>query len=179
MSPAVRIYPSGSRLIAKGERARIMAWHQAEFSHLPIQGRYEWETGHDLDLLLRVNGTLVGSVGLIKRRVRLDGNGATIGGVLGLVIDPAWRRRGLGARLMREAHRAIFERLEADFGFLFCKMDLLGFYGSLGWTALSCPVMVEKGGETVLWSESAMILNKERGFDSASIQSIDIQGKPF
>lgn len=179
MNPAVRVYPSGSRLISKGERALIAAWHQAEFFHQPIQGQYEWATGGDLELLLHVSGALVGSVGLIKRRVRLDGSEATVGGVQGLVIDPAWRGRGHGTRLMRAAHEAIFGRLEADCGFLFCKMELLRFYQSLGWTTVSCPILVERGGGTVLWSESAMILNKERGFDSASIQSIDIQGKPF
>jgi GNAT superfamily N-acetyltransferase len=179
MNLTLRIYPAAGKLITNDERARISAWHHAAFSHLPLQSQYEWAAGGDFDVLLDVDGTFSGYLGLIKRQVRFDGMKTVIGGVRGLVIDPAGRGKGLGRAMMAEAHKVIFRTLKADYGFLFCLKGLEPFYCSIGWAALSCPVMVENRGRKVAWTESAMILGKEPGFVSAFPNTIDLMGKPF
>jgi GNAT superfamily N-acetyltransferase len=179
MNLTIRIYPVACGLLSKEEWTQVAAWHDAAFSRLPIQDQYEWATGGDFNLLLDVDQTFAGFVGVIKRQVLFDHKKTKIGGIRGLVIDPAWRGKGLGGAIMAEAHKVIFRTLKADFGFLFCLKSLEPFYLSLGWRTLLCPVTVENRAKKVAWSEAAMVLNKGSDFDSASIKAIDLLGKPF
>jgi hypothetical protein len=179
MNVTIRIYPVGSGLLMQSELDQIAAWHDAAFSDLPVAKQYEWTLGGDFNVLLNVEGDFAGFVGLMKREVLFDGQLKIIGGVRGLVIDPKFRRMGLGKIIMAEAAKVIFQTLKADYGFLLCLDEHLPFYGSVGWQELRCPVFVENEKQKVQWTESAMILGNGKVSPGNSFSQIDLMGLAF
>lgn len=158
---------------------QITAWHDVEFSNLPISKQYEWAIGGDFNVLLNVEDHFAGFVGLMKREAAFDGERKWIAGVRGLVVDRQWRHKGLGQVLMREAHKVIFRTLKANYGFLLCPRELEPFYSSLAWQPIPCRVYVESKNLRVPWTETAMILSDEGDATIESFQEIDLMGKAF
>lgn len=179
MKLTLRIYPVGTGLLSQSELTQIAAWHHTEFSDLPISKQYEWAVGGHFNVLLDVDDEFSGFVGLIKRDVMFDGQKKLIGGVRGLVVDPRWRKRGLGKIIMAEANKVIFRTLKADFGFLLCLKELEAFYASLGWQTVQCQVSLDNKNQTVAWPEVAMMLRRAADSPLEIFQQIDLRGPAF
>lgn len=179
MNVTIRIYPVGSGLLTQSELDQIAAWHDAAFSKLSVSKQYEWTVGGHFNVLLDVDGDFAGFAGLMKREVLFDHQKKLIGGVRGLVVDPKWRRTGIGKMIMAEATKVIFQTLKADYGFLLCLKEHLPFYCSLGWQELRCPVFVEIQKQRIRWTESAMILRKGDDSLGNAFSEIDLVGLAF
>lgn len=179
MNLTIRVYPVGTALLSQSELDQIAAWHDAEFSSLPVSKQYEWAVGGHFNVLLDVNGGFAGFVGLMKREALFDGQKKLVAGVRGLVVDPKWRKNGLGKLIMAEAHKVIFRTLKADYGFILCLAELEPFYAALGWQTLRCQVSVENKSQKVPWTELAMLLSQEDNPDVGAFQEIDLMGKAF
>jgi GNAT superfamily N-acetyltransferase len=179
MKLTIRIYPVGTGLLSQAERDQIAAWHDQEFSELPISKQYEWTIGGHFNVLLDVNDRFAGFVGLMKRDVLFDGERKRIAGVRGLVIDRSCRKQGLGKHLMEHARKVVFDTLKADYGFLLCLEEHQAFYRSLGWQTLESHVFVENYGVKVAWTGLAMILDSRESSERAAIKEIDLMGNAF
>lgn len=179
MNLTIRIYPVGTGLLSESELNQIAAWHETEFSELPVSKQYEWTVGGHFNILLDVDGEFSGFVGLMKREVLFNGTTKLIAGIRGLVVDRRYRGRGLGKIIMAEAHKMIFRSLKADYGFLLCLHELESFYTTLGWQTLRCPVIVDNQNQKMPWTETAMILSRDENLDRDMIDEVDLLGKPF
>jgi len=179
MKLTIRVYPVGTGLLSPSEQTQIAAWHHAAFANLPLSKQYEWAVGGHFNVLLDVDGEFSGFVGLMKREAMFDGRQKLIGGIRGLVIDPKWRKRGLGKIIMAEAHKVIFRTLKADLGFLLCLKELEPFYAALGWQTVRCQVFLNNKNQKVAWTAVAMMLSRAADSPLETFQEIDLLGAAF
>ncbi|MEO7370454.1 MAG: GNAT family N-acetyltransferase [Ilumatobacteraceae bacterium] len=75
--------------------------------------------------------SVVGHASVVQRRLRHRGRALRTGYVEGVAVDPAWRRRGIGDRMMEELERII--AIAYDVGALGASDDAVPFYEHRGW----------------------------------------------
>lgn len=87
------------------------------------------------------SGDLIGTaVGLDCRLIVAEQEARPVAGLGGVVVEPAWRGRGLGAAIVR-ATMAAAREAGYDFGALFSRRERGPFYERLGWHAMSGPIV--------------------------------------
>jgi predicted N-acetyltransferase YhbS len=88
-------------------------------------------------------GRLVASTGRVSAEVEVAGERFPVVGIGGVIVNAAFRGRGLARRVVEEAlARARTEG--PDFALLFCFADRAGLYEKLGFVAVDAPVSVEQ-----------------------------------
>ncbi|MEU7148694.1 GNAT family N-acetyltransferase [Streptomyces sp. NPDC045456] len=92
---------------------------------------------------IRADGRLVAHAGLVVLPVSVGGGRMDVVGVGGVGVAEDLRGRGLARQLMS----GVMEHargLGPDFAMLFCRPDVAGLYGGLGWRELGGEVEVEQ-----------------------------------
>ncbi len=89
---------------------------------------------HDVHLIARADGHIIGHVGWQRRRIRVGDTEVTIAGVGGVLVSPDARGADVGRRLMQRAAESLSEQRDIDFGFLGCREEVVPFYLSCGWS---------------------------------------------
>jgi len=131
-----------------------------------------------LTLIALAGDKLVGTVGLKKEETSTTaGLSPWIGGLL---VDEAWRSKGIGAALLAAAEVSA-ARLGFSWLYLSCEPDLEPFYGRLGWESMQRTVSC--GDEVMLMRKPlapVAIANRSRpGADSrAGLQSDELIEEP-
>jgi aminoglycoside 2'-N-acetyltransferase I len=100
----------------------------------------------DWRLLVRVDNRMVAHVGIVERTCLVNGEPVKVGGVGGVGTHPDWRRQGLAALAMRKTADFMINRLEAEFGVLFCAHEMVPYYQRLGWKMIDAPVFFDQPG---------------------------------
>jgi predicted N-acetyltransferase YhbS len=90
-------------------------------------------------------GHLIASAGMLIAEVEVAGGRFPVVGFGGVIVNAAYRGRGLARRIVGEAI-ARARRLGPDFVLLFCRSDRVGLYQRLGFTEITDPVEVEQPG---------------------------------
>lgn len=111
-------------------------------------------------ILLWDQGELVTRVGLIKREILSDGMTKSIGGIGGVMTQPAKQGQGLASQAMHEAAKYFETDLNVSFALLFCRPHLIEFYKRLMWKPFQGKVLVEQPqGEIEFSANGAMVLD--------------------
>jgi len=92
---------------------------------------------------IRVDGRLVAHAGLVVLPVSVGGRRMDVVGLGGVGVVEDRRGRGL-ARFVVSGTMEHARRLGPEFAILFCRPDVVGFYGRLGWHEMADKVEVEQ-----------------------------------
>lgn len=92
---------------------------------------------HDLHVLARHDGDVVGHVGWARRTIGVGSAEVVIAGVGGVLISPRARGRRLGERLMTLAAQTMREAGDVSHGYLGCREEVAPFYEACGWRRIS------------------------------------------
>lgn len=167
--------------LTDADRAAVAAlgaavYPPAEHAHWP--GRHlEWDTPEWCVRVHDDGGALVSFAGVYLRDGTLDGNPVRVGGVGNVKTHPAARGRGFAAAAVRHAAEFFAER-GAAFGLLVCRVDLVAFYGRLGWRPFTGRLVVRQRGEaTDFMLNGAMTLAVRAEAPAAG--TIDLCGPPW
>jgi aminoglycoside 2'-N-acetyltransferase I len=129
-------------------------------------------------ILLWDQDEIVSRVGLLVREINWEGAIKRIGGIGGVMTDPARRGQGFASQGMREAAKRFEIDLDVSFALLFCRPHLVEFYGRLKWQPFQGKVYVEQpDGKIEFSSHGPMVLDvKERApLDG----DLDLNGLPW
>jgi predicted acetyltransferase len=91
-----------------------------------------------------LNKKLIGHVGILQRKISLAGKLIRVGGIHGVVTEPAYRCRGVASTLMGKAIEYVKDELNLPFALLTCKPRLEAFYNRLGWKTVKGPCVFEQ-----------------------------------
>ncbi len=129
-------------------------------------------------MLLWDQDELVAKVGLLMREIISNGESKSIGGIGGVMTDPAKQGQGLASQAMREASRLFDEELKVAFALLFCRPHLVEFYKRLMWKPFQGQVFVEQpNGKVEFSANGAMVLDVK---ESAPLKgTLDLNGLPW
>ncbi|CAN5586193.1 hypothetical protein BH20ACT10_BH20ACT10_14850 [soil metagenome] len=80
-------------------------------------------------------GAIAAHLDLERRLIGVGGRDVLVAGVGEAATHPKWRGKGLGRRLMAELRRVVSTETEApaEFGYLGCREEVVGFYERVGW----------------------------------------------
>jgi aminoglycoside 2'-N-acetyltransferase I len=120
---------------------------------------------------------LVSAVGLYPRNGLHDGSKVRIGGIGGVMTDPAHRARGFATAALGCA-QALFREIGTDFSLLFSEPKNFAFYTGLGWRVFADDVMVDQpGGRGPFTVTTAMV--RDIGKPAPLGGTIDLCGLPW
>lgn len=117
--------------------------HEKGFPHFDVQSResylrYRSKEGFDFDQIVvaEVGGKLVGKIEVYSARVSAKGK---TGFVDGFVVDPDYRKRGIGTHLLLEAERRAVNRGigQIHLGVKTTNIDAISLYEELGYERLN------------------------------------------
>lgn len=91
---------------------------------------------HDVHVIARAAGRIVGHVGWARREVDVGGTPVVIAGVGGVLVAGSARGADLGIRMLRAAERSMSEDGSIRFGYLGCREEVVPFYQAGGWTRI-------------------------------------------
>ncbi len=92
-------------------------------------------------VLVTAGDDLIGHAGILRRTATVAGRPIRLGGIGAVIIEPAWRGRGLGGAAVRRAGAFLQEETDAAFGYLLCAERRVAFYASLGWQEQTGPAV--------------------------------------
>ena len=98
---------------------------------------------NDICLLLKNKRILLGFLRLRHRKIKLGAVTKKAICVTEVCIDPSWRGKGHGSKLMREATR-IIKNHPNSFGYLVCEKKSSDFYKTCAWQKLEKKIFVIK-----------------------------------
>lgn len=129
-------------------------------------------------VLLWDGDELLSRVGLLVRDVSHNGIPKRIGGIGGVATHPASQGKGYASQAMREAAKRFHEALNVDYALLFCRDQLIPFYGRLGWKPFDGKIFVEQPqGKMEFTANGAMVMDvKEK---APLLGVLDLNGLPW
>jgi aminoglycoside 2'-N-acetyltransferase I len=152
----IRLTPSGA--LAGEERTAIRALLDRAFGADPEERFEEADWQHALGgmhLIAEFSGQLVGHASVVPRTMWLGGRPTRTGYVEAVATEPAFRGRGIGTAVMREAARHI----DAAYDLGALGTGEHGFYERLGWRTWQGPSFVRApDGERRTPDEDGFIL---------------------
>jgi aminoglycoside 2'-N-acetyltransferase I len=89
--------------------------------------------GDDLWFLYRRDGQLAGSCRLLHRRAKAGDDELVLGGIGNVCSHPDARGIGAAKACMLAAAEYMLQSGKVDFGMLFCRERVVGFYRKVGW----------------------------------------------
>jgi len=95
---------------------------------------------------------------IFERQGEVAGEPVLLGGLGGLLTQPAYRGKGLATAAIGEAVRFMASELQVEFGLLVCEERLEPFYIRLGWETARSPLFFDQPDGRVQWPGSVMIL---------------------
>ncbi len=121
----------------RGELRRLFdAEYLATFGEWDSEQPYGYAP-HEVHLIARVGGDVVGHVGWARRHVAVGDSGVEIAGVGGVLISQGARGERLGEQLMHTARRSMLDAGGIRFGYLGCREEVVPFYRACGWHRIS------------------------------------------
>jgi GNAT superfamily N-acetyltransferase len=156
------------------EKQRLFGWGENIFGVEAHKLRWRPK---DVHFLLYLDGEPVSHVGILKHVIETAGEPTTVAGVGGVVTVPEAQKKGFARRLMRHAAKFFESEWKVDAGLLFCRSELMAYYGALGWQAVEGPVLVEQPAGKIISPLNVMALPLG-GTDWRSV-SIDLQSLPW
>jgi ribosomal protein S18 acetylase RimI-like enzyme len=125
----------------------------------------------------KLAGRVVSIVGILKRRIRVDGTSLEVGGVGGVATHPEHQQRGYASALLQRVAVIMRADLKVDFGLLVCDQDMVSFYSKLGWQIAADEMVFDFHGTKRLFREKTMVLPlSERPWPHGRI---DLCGAPW
>lgn len=123
------------------ERRHLFGWGEDIFgaNHLNLRWRPK-----DLHIFVDVNRRAETHVGLLQHSVTVDGRTVLVAGVGGVVTALGSHNKGYATHAMRYAGDFMCSEWGVDFGLLFCRDQLVGFYERLGWQKVEDAVEIEQ-----------------------------------
>jgi predicted N-acetyltransferase YhbS len=110
----------------------------------------------DQYVVLRADGRLVASTGMLIAEVEVDGGERfDVVGIGGVIVAADHRGQGL-ARVVLQAALERAATLGPDFALLFCHERVSGLYGKLGFHTLPPPVLVQQLDAIIAMPQLAM-----------------------
>lgn len=79
------------------------------------------------------DGTLVAHLDFERRLISVGDEDILVAGVGEVATHPDHQGKGLGRLLMAALRRLLTTQVPADFGYLGCREDVVGFYKRVGW----------------------------------------------
>jgi GNAT superfamily N-acetyltransferase len=89
-------------------------------------------------------GIMACHVGLVTQMVTVGDHLVPVVGIGGVLTRPDCRGRGLGQLVMRTAQEFVVKHKIANFGLLFCRAAMQGWYERLGWSPITEPVWFDQ-----------------------------------
>lgn len=152
-----------------------------EFGPWDVEQPYGY-AGHDLPVIARSGGDLVGHVGWARRVIGVGRSELTIAGVGGVLVAPEARAERLGGRLMSGAAESMSEAGGVDFGFLGCREEVVPFYASRGWRRISAAEhVISRNGLPMVHPPGPplLVLPIDRDIEEWPAGTIDLRGRPW
>ena len=79
----------------------------------------------------------ISHVGILKQTLLIGQQSLSLGGIAGVVTIPSSRGKGYAHQLLECSLNFMRDKLQVDFGLLFCLPRLVPFYEGLGWTQIN------------------------------------------
>ena len=143
-----------------------------------LPGRFFTWASPQWSVLLWEQDELVSRAGLLVREILQDGVTKRIGGIGGVMTQPARQGQGLASRVLREAAQRFNTELNVAYALLFCRPHLVEFYRRLDWKPFQGEVYVQQPeGRVAFSANGAMVLDVK---ESAQLTgSLDLNGLPW
>ncbi len=91
-----------------------------------------------------LEGTPVSHVGTLTHTVTVADNDLIVGGLAAVLTLPHARERGYGKATLDAAVRFLHDPEDVPFVLLFCRDQLIPFYGPLGWQQIEDEVTIQQ-----------------------------------
>lgn len=137
------------------ERRSLFGWGEDIFNVNSLNMKWRLK---EKRLLVDVDGRTAAQVGLLQHTISVGGREVKVGGIGSVVTALEFQGKGYASQAMRYARNLMCEEWAVDFGFLFCREQLVPFYERLGWQRVLEPVEVEQPEGPVQWPLAAMVL---------------------
>ncbi len=144
----------------------------------PVGDTYHWASPQ-WSILVWEEGELVSHIGLTVREISHNGEPKRIGGVGGVMTAPSRQGRGLATQGLRAAADYLQSDLAIAYALLFCRAELVPFYGRLGWQPFRGDLFIEQPNQKKLkfTEQGAMLLDLQ---EQAPLDGeLDLQGLPW
>jgi len=135
--------------------------------------------GHsDWRVLVRENGQVVSTVGILERPVLVGGRALVVAGIAGVMTAAGYQGRGHASAAMRQAAVFLTTERGMTFALLVCWPSRVAFYQRLGWRVHPGQVLCEQpGGRVTIELMQVMVLDGNRC--PLPNARIDLQGFPW
>ncbi len=154
MPPRIDIIPAEETTAAQAHV--IAALERVAFP--PPSNPYTWHNP-GWHTLVWLEDRLVSYLGLHARTCTVGGRPVRLGGIGGVMTDPAFRKQGYSSLALRAAAAFMRDDIGADFGLLLTGTALIPFYERLGWRPVDGPLTFSQPqGTAFTWDEVIMIL---------------------
>lgn len=168
--PTIAIIPS-TALSPKMHR-ELEDWFHREFGLIPLQwDKPRWYA------LARYENTLVGRIGIVKRKIMAGGSVLWVGGISGVITRPEWRMQGIASMLLNKTAQFLEEVLSTEFGLLICRDEMAPFYRKNGWESIRTSTYFMQESGRYRYKQTSMILRcKDRNWPQGDV---DLCGLPW
>lgn len=170
MSVKIRLEKS----ITEEERRTLFEWGQNIFGVEDMLYQWRPKAWH---FFVEDGGKVVSHVGILEAVVRAGDSDVKVGGIGGVVSVPEVQGRGHIHAAMRRAAEFMRDKLQVEFGMLFCLQRLVPFYARQGWQLLEESVEFEQPSGPVISPFRSMVLSWDGREWPAG--KIDIGGLPW
>lgn len=144
-----------SETLAESDRSALVGWSSDPFETTSFALEWRAKGWH---FIARDDAERpLSKVSVLMHQLQAGDEWITVGGVGGVITIPEAQRRGLARMLLREAESFMREKLEVDFGFLFCIDARRNFYERQGWRAVT-PVWFDQARGRILSPVNTLIL---------------------
>jgi len=150
----------------------LVSWFNKEFGKIPFQ----W-ADPDWYVLALSDSKLIGRVGIIERKVSVNGGMLEIAGISGVVTGERWRGAGVASEMLKRAAAFIGNRLKIKYCLLLCRSEVAPFYEKLGWKIIDQPTTFDQPSGKAVFPRLTMIL--ELGETQWPNGPVDLCGLPW
>ncbi|WP_460799200.1 GNAT family N-acetyltransferase [Microbacterium sp. GXF0217] len=179
----IDVVPHGS--LTSDEIAGLRHLFDAEY----LDEHGEWDPAqpygyapHDVHVIARWDGRIVGHVGWERRTIGIGDVDATVAGVGGMLVSAQVRGLALGIRMLAIAARSMQDAGGIAYGYLGCREEVASFYRSCGWQRIvvaersiardGSPVVDEPG-------QPVLVLPIEHDMASWPAGAVDLRGRAW
>jgi GNAT superfamily N-acetyltransferase len=159
------------RELSAEESHDLFAWGENIFG-TDLNLTYRPKNGEEVRFVLYDAGHPVSHAAVLRHHARANGRPVLIGGIGGVVTNPAAHRRGHAARLVQHATTLLREEWKVDFALLFCIDRMKPYYERLAWRKLECEVLIDQPTGEILSPFHVMTMSFTPEFET--INSIDL-----
>lgn len=127
-------------------------------------------------------GVPAAQLGCGRRVAEVGGREVTLVGVGGVATHPAFQRRGMGSRLLRELHTFLHMLPEVEFAFLQCREEVVPFYERCGFVRVLGPAQYldPDEGQWVTDSGPTLILPVHAALRDWPVgETVNLRGTPW